>query len=246
VHETDLPVDDPAAAHVVVRTSDGAALPELTRHRRGMLTSLSVVVLSADAAGLDLVRAMTELAPPQYRMEFVVADGAHDGRAGEGLDAIARHLDQLAWSWEIVEEPAGGRIAAFDQASAVATGEFVVVAAPGVASVQPLTGALGHMWVNGADALIVGGAASRPDGDGSVTAVPSAASTLDVRAERLITALGLRRGPAGGSPAIVVLRRWVARFLFDDIARAIDPVEEFAERVRLVEMRLVEVVDSTP
>jgi multidrug efflux pump subunit AcrB len=30
----------------------------------------------------------------------------------------------------------------------------------------------------------------------------------------------------------------------EDIARAIDPVEEFAERVRLVEMRLVEVVDS--
>ena len=241
MHETDLPADDPATAHVVVRPGDGTGLPELTRHRRGMLTSLSVVVLSADADGLALVRAMTEWAPPQYRMEFVVADGAHDGRADEGLDAIAQHLDQLAWTWEIVEEPAGGRIAAFDQASAVATGEFVVVAAPGVTSVQALTGALGHMWVNGADALIVGGAAPDPG-----STAPTDASASDVRAERLTTALGLRRGPAGGSPVIVVLRRWVARFLFDDIARAIDPVEEFAERVRLVEMRLVEVVEPAP
>jgi hypothetical protein len=243
VHETDLPVDDPSTAHVVVRPGDGSGLTELTRHRRGMLTSLSVVVLSADADGLALVRAMTEWAPPQYRMEFVVADGAHDGRADEGLDAIARHLDQLAWSWEIVEEPAGGRIAAFDQASAVATGEFVVVAAPGVASVRALTGALGHMWVNGADALIVGGAPADPP-TVPTTGGPAGATTPDLRAERLTTALGLRRGPRGSSPAIVVLRRWVARFLFDDISRAIDPVEEFAERVRLVEMRLVEVVDS--
>jgi hypothetical protein len=236
VNETDIPVDDPATAHVVVGQGDGSGLSELTHHRRGMLTSLSVVVMSTDDAAFDLVRAMTDWAPPQYRMEFVVADHGRDGVRDLGLDAIAHHLDQLAWSWEIVEEPAGGRAAALDQASAVSTGEFVVVAAPGVASVEPLTEALGHMWVNGADALIVGGDAPSSGSTGEDGAAP------DVRADRLAVALGLRRGAPGSVPAIVVLRRWVARFLFDEIGRAIDPVEEFADRVRLVEMRLVEVV----
>jgi hypothetical protein len=237
VNETDIPVEDPATAHVVVGPDDGPGLSELTHHRRGMLTSLSVVVMSTDDAALDLVRAMTDWAPPQYRMEFVVADHGRDGQRDPGLDAVAHHLDQLAWSWEIVEEPGEGRAVALDQASAVATGEFVVVAAPGVASVEPLTEALGHMWVNGADALVVGGEPPVPAGAG-VGGTPGP----DVRAERLAVALGLRRGTAGAAPAIVVMRRWVARFLFDDIGRAIDPVEEFADRVRLVEMRLVEVV----
>ena len=234
MHETDLPVDDPSTAHVVVHPSDGSGVAELTRHRRGMLTSLSVLVTSAGPDASALVHAVTDWAPPQYRIDFVlVADGPEPDvgdRAG-----ISRHLDRLAWAWESVERPAGGRASAIDRASAVSTGEFVVVATAGVTSVEPLTGALGHLWVNGADALIVGGTAPDPG---------IADDSGDTRADRLGAALGLRRGAPGSSPGIVVLRRWVARFLFDDIGRALDPIEEFAERVQLLELRLVEVVGA--
>lgn len=233
MHETDLPVDDPWATHVVLRSSDRSGPSELTRQRRGMLTSLSVLIDATDEDADAQVRAVTEWAPPQFRVEFVLVGGE------TGL--MTRRLDDLAWSWVVVEAPDGGRGPALDRASAESTGEFVVVAADGMpdgrASFDRLSEALGHMWVNGADALVISSSA-----DEAPVVAPNDPDRADVRAQRLGAALGLRRGDDG--PAVVVLRRWVARFLFDDIARAIDPIEEFADRVRLLELRLVEVLDG--
>lgn len=197
------------------------------------MTSLSVLVAAADDGAADVqVRAVADWAPPQFRIEFVLV-GATPG-------PLTRRLDDLAWSWVVVESPDGGRGPALDRASAESTGEFVVVSTDGLSddrtSLDRLSGAFGHMWVNGADALVISGSAE------PVGAHPSDPDRSDVRAQRLGTALGLRWGEGG--PAVVVLRRWVARFLFDDIGRAIDPIEEFTERVRLLELRLVEVVDG--
>lgn len=228
---TDLPVEDPSSAHVVVRPEDGPAATELTRNRRGMLTSLTVVVPATDDAGLALVRTVTGWAPPQFRVDFVVVT---DGDASDGLDpaaaaggsVVAHHLEHLAWAWDAVPGGDASRAELLDRASAVATGEFVVLTA-GAPSFDVVPAALGHMWVSAADALLVG-------------AAHSGAGPED-RAALLAQALGLR---SGGRPGcIVVLRRWVARFLFNDLGLAIDARDEFEDRVGLLELRLAEILD---
>jgi hypothetical protein len=108
----------------------------------------------------------------------------------------------------------------------VAGGEFSVVARGDLPDLSVLPTALGHLWVNGGDILLV---AASSDG-----AVP-----MPERDRRIAAVLGLA---SGGPDAVVVLRRWVARFLFDGLGRAIDPLEELLDRIQLLEVRLVEVV----
>lgn len=215
------------------RIIDAAVLgsDDLVPQRRpGLLTGLSIVVSDDDPD--DSVTAAIEWAPPAFRVEFVLRDPS---------PATTARLDVLAWPWRAVAVP-DGRAAALDAATAVSAGEFVVVAsgprggtpAPGP-MFEHLRDALGLMWVNGADALVLGPFADAPP-FADVTAVGSGP---DARPERLAAALGLRNG---GGPTLVVLRRWVARFLFDEIGLAIDPMDEFADRVRLLELRLLEVL----
>ncbi len=233
MHETDLTVDDPTATYVVVRSTDRSGPTELTRQRRGMLTSMSVL-LAGDGGGLaEQVASVTDWAPPQFRVEFVFVAPPE---AAE-VSAVTDRLDGLAFSWSVLDVPEGGRGPALDRASGESTGEFVVVPGPGPVPAEALSDALVHMWVNGADALVISsGRSTTPagvaqSGDGDVA---------DLRADRLRAALGLRRGDGG--PAVVVLRRWVARFLFDELGRAIDTAEELADRIRLLELRLIEVL----
>ena len=215
------------------RIIDAAVLgsDDLVPQRRpGLLTGLSIVVSDDDPD--DSVTAAIEWAPPEFRVEFVLRDPS---------PATTDRLDLLAWPWRAVAG-GDGRASSLDAATAVSAGEFVVVAsgprrgtpAPGP-MFEHLRDALGLMWVNGADALVLGPFADAPP-FADVTAVGSGP---DARPERLAAALGLRNG---GGPTLVVLRRWVARFLFDEIGLAIDPMDEFADRVRLLELRLLEVL----
>jgi hypothetical protein len=251
VHETEVPVDDPSVApstgdpeatHIVVRSTDRSGPSDLTRQRRGMLTSLSVLLTGGGDAVAEQVRQVTDWAPPQFRVEFELVAGPEDPE----VMAIADRLDELAFAWSVLSPPAGGRGPALDHASAESTGEFVVIPGGGDVPVDALSDALGLMWVNGADALVIAaGSGAGPDVSADVPAdvpadIDAATAGQDRRAERLGVALGLRRGE--DRPAVVVLRRWVARFLFDDLGRAIDPIEEFAERVGLLELRLLEVL----
>jgi hypothetical protein len=215
--------------HRIVEATVLGTSDSLARHRRGLLTGLSVVVVEREPAASAQVAAATGWAPPEYRVEFVLDDPSPE---------VTQRLDVGAWPWSSVV-PSSGRLGALDAATAQSTGEFVIVGSSSgrdgdeARRFARLGEALGLMWVNGADALVLGGRRRLvvPD-DGSQVA--------DRRPEHLAAALGLRRGSSGG---LVVLRRWVARFLFDGIDLAVDPLHEFADRVRLLELRLLEVVD---
>jgi hypothetical protein len=219
------------------RVVDAAALgpsDSLARHRHGLLTGLSVVVVAPEPIAAAQVAAAVEWAPPEFRVEFVL---------GDPPAALTERLDVLAWPWTGVSVPTG-RAAALDAATAQSSGEFVVIGSGGATPVDPavegraferLGEALSLMWVNGADALVLGRSPEvRPED-------VVGAGGEDQRAVRLAVALGIRRG---GGPGLVVLRRWVARFLFEDIAQAIDPLYEFGDRVRLLELRLLEVLGT--
>jgi hypothetical protein len=232
MHELELPPDptDPGVdgpSHVVVRLGDLRAAPDLTRTRRGMLTSLAVIVPGLGPGTADFVRSVTDWAPPEFRLEFVVVDPEEGDVGGAAeLEAIGSELEALAWTWQSVPRPAGTRVDALDAATAAAGGEFSVIARGDLPDLSALPPALGQLWVHGGDILLV---ASSSDG-----AVPMAE-----RDRRLAAVLGLA---SGGPDAVVVLRRWVARFLFDGLGRAIDPLEELLSRIQLLEVRLVEVV----
>lgn len=221
--------------HRIVDTTVLESSDSVARHRHGLSTGLSVVVVADDDVAAAQVAAVVDWAPPEFRVEFVLGDPS---------PALTDRLDALAWPWTSVAVP-DGRAGALDAATAQSSGEFVVMAAgTGSSDVDELKGtfdrlgeALGLMWVNGADALVIG----PTDGAPPFSDITAVGPGPDQRPDRLAVATGLRR--AGGRH-LVILRRWVARFLFDGIGAAIDPLAEFGDRVRLLELRLLEVLGS--
>ncbi len=217
--------------HRVVDPSVLRGSESVTRRRHGLPTGLSVVI-AGGPSGAELVDAVLQWAPREFRVELVLGDPS---------PTLTDRLDVLAWQWTAVES-AAGRASLLDAATVVSTGEFVVVAGPAAGSLGDLEEGLGLMWVNGADALVLAAGDADAAGHAVTTDDCGAAGQdddgVDRRAGRLSSALGLSRGGARGS---VVLRRWVARFLFDGIGRAIDPVSELGDRIRLLELRLLEV-----
>ena len=206
----------------------------VTRHRHGLLTGLSMVVVAAEPVASAQVAAVTEWAPPEFRVEFVLADPT---------PALTDRLDSLAWPWVAVA-PSDDPGEALDIATAQSHGEFVVIAgaaavdATSAAAVQHLGEALGLLWINGADALVIGPSEPVPS-PAALSDAPAGSAAPDVRADWLAAAIGRRRR---GAAHLGGRRRWVARFLVVGIGAAIDPLEEFADRVRLLELRLLEVL----
>lgn len=209
--------------------------------RQDLVTGLSLVVAVTGPGAVEQVAATTAWAPSHIRVEILLRDAD---------PAVTRGLDLLAWPWSTVDVPQGGgslldRAVALDHLSARASGEFVVIPDAGASDGLPaqlanLRDALRLMWVEGADALVIDAPAAPVE---APVPAPGARGGRDGgRATRLATGLGLRRGDPSG---LVVLRRWVARFLFDELGRAVDPLHELSERVRLLELRLVAVVEST-
>ena len=219
--------------HRIVDATVLGSSDSVARHRHGLLTGLSVVVVADGAAASAQVSAVLDWAPPEFRLEFVL---------GDPPSGLTDRLDALAWSWTAVAVP-DDRAGALDAATAQSSGEFVVMAS-GIAGADAddlagtfdqLGEALGLMWVNGADALVLG----PTDGAPPFSDVTAVGPGPDQRPGRLAVATGLQRGDGRH---LVIMRRWVARFLFDGLGRAIDPVQEFGDRVRLLELRLLEVL----
>lgn len=252
---TDPSMDDPTPRHLVLDPGQAAGPQGWFRGERDTVTSLSLLVTDPGDEAEHVLAAVHDWVPDRFRLEAVVVD---DELAAGYRPRLAAALDRLTPAWTAVPRPSGGRARALDRATAESAGEFVVLARGTVRSFGPLSGALGQMWVNGADAVIVGEAlaevprldpptvdhptADRPAVDLPAAPGPGADGAADARALHLGAALGLRH--AAVRDGIVVLRRWVARFLLGDIGRAIDAFDELAERVRLLDLRLVEVVSA--
>lgn len=216
----------PRRSHTVVRADDASIATEVVRRRRGMLTSLGVVVVPGGPPDVELVRAITDWAPPEYRVEFVVVDPPADQEAGSELELIAAHLDRQAWPWISVPDPGGRRGDVLAAAVAACSAEFVVVGRGTPPELHWLGPALGHLWIQGADAVML-------------PAQPGRSGAVGGPKRRMAETLGL---VAGAGDGVVILRRWVARFLLDDLGRALDPFEEFLDRAGLLELRVVEFV----
>ena len=91
-----------------------------------------------------------------------------------------------------------------------------------------LDGAIEMQVDEGADVALVHAGADAPVDPGDADA-PSAT---------LSAWLGLRGAVPDGR--LVLMRRWVARWLFNEITRAISPADEVADRTRLLGIGIVE------
>lgn len=210
-----LPVlEDPAVTRVRehrVTAEDDALLASA-----GVPTATSVCVVvpvldEHDVLGLEAVLGWD---PPQVRLEVVVV-----APVGNPVRSMVRAtMTRSGHSWRLLEHPRGGRVGALAAAADTAEHEFLVVPgsprhSPGLFDGVPAT--LMAMWRAGADAAVLGGSTPR-SGDAS---------------HYLVAGMGL----AGGTGSdVVVLRRWVARWVFNEATRAIAPAEEVADRTRLL------------
>jgi hypothetical protein len=217
-------LEDPAITRLLLRRAGGSRCTDLLERAGAVATSLSVVVPVGGAAGEPTVEALGEWAPDRMRLELLVMEADDDA----GRSVLRERLARSGRSWRAVTRPPGGRAASLSAAATAAEHEFMLVGTGGRPDYLQVESALSLMWVEGADvALVAAGPGDLVDPDDALD--PSAT---------LSAWLGLR-GPVPPG-RLVIMRRWVARWLFNEITRAISPAEEVADRVRLLGIGIVQ------
>lgn len=227
-HPTSFAADlvDPAITRLVTRDAAGPAASLL--HRAGpVATSLTFVVPEEARAGARFAAGLREWKPDTVRVEVLAVAGHQERRAvpaGPGAPVVPLRP---------LPRPLGGRAAVLAEAAEQAACEFLVITSADVVPFEALVPAMGHMWAEGCDAALVD--PLHPPAD-AASASPAAGAVPGAdAAARLATWLG----PAGPAGRVVILRRWVARWLFNEVTRAIDPWEEIADRTRLLGIGIV-------
>ena len=217
---------DPAITRLVARDASGSAASLL--HRAGpVATSLTFVVPEEARAGAAFAEGLRGWKPETLRVEVLAVAGHQDRRvvpAGPGAPVVP--LRPLS-------RPLGGRAAVLAEAAEQAACEFLVITSADEVPFDSLVPAMGHMWAEGCDAALV---------DPSQPPVDAAAGPVDgggVPGADAAAKLANWLGPAGPTGRVVVLRRWVARWLFNEVTRAIDPWDEVADRTRLLGIGIV-------
>jgi hypothetical protein len=242
------PTDDrPPRVDTVVRgrwhlpTDDAALLAELPAARRAdLLASVAVLVPEVGDRAGAMVDAVLEWSPPELRVDVIGCDpqcfpsgtavGTPDG--GPVLRPVV--------------DPLGGRrVDRLDTLmGAVAESELIVVPPRVPPRVSPadlgrVVDGIGHLWVTGADIALVPAA-----GTSASLADPGTAPGIDAAIDagsRLSRALGLVSGHPG---SLVVVRRWTARWLFDGVSGAMEPVRELQQRSADLAVGMIEVLGS--
>lgn len=226
----DIDLADPGVTRVV-RRRVGTRTVDLIGRTGEIATSLSVVVPVGGVAGRPAVEAMVGWNPTGVRVEVLVVEHRDD----PGRTVLRDHLARSGRAWRVIERPLGGRVAALTAAATGSTQEFVVIASGGQPPFHLISAALSHMWADGCDAAMLGYSPSARGEVEEPVADPSA---------ELASWIGLRG--ASSPDRLVILRRWVARWLFNELPRAIDPGEELSDRARLLGIGIVQMDAATP
>ena len=232
-------VRDPWNERIVARRTGDHHAVAVADRTAGPLTGVAVLV-PADQRGPALVDRLLRWTPEQLRVEQVAL-------------TAAEHPDVR-----------GGRAVALEEAVEQVGSDFVVVPTDHTVDLDRVPELLVNMWLDGADVGLMGPSgeqpvvaptervarrrplfvspefdeASRPERATDVM-VDSALPAADTAA-RVAAWLGLSEAPVPGR--VVVVRRWVARWLLNEIGRAVDPVAEFADRARILGLGVVELV----
>ncbi len=198
------------------------------QRRPGVVTGLTVLVVDPTPGAVAAVTALVAAVSGDFRVDVLVA--AADGAEVWWPDLDGR-LDDLGVRHRLVPVPGPGTPAAFEALSAAAGGEFVVVVRGSLPDVSSLVPGLLRVWIDGGDALVL------PERSTSSGSPADPVPVAEVVAVHLVDLLGLGDGPVRG---LVVVRRWLARRLGDELSRVADPATEVLDRLRAVGATLVE------
>ena len=236
-------VRDPWNERIVARRAGDRHAVAVADRATGPLTGVAVLV-PADLRGPTLVDRLLRWSPDELRVEQVTLTPVD-------------HPDVR-----------GGRAVALEEALEQVASDFVVVPMDHTVDLDRVPELLVNMWLDGADVGLMG-----PTGDQGVVeptervarrrplfespelaeqAHPERATDVlagsalpaEDTAARVAAWLGLSEAPVAGR--VVVVRRWVARWLLNEIGRALDPVAEFADRARILGLGVVELVPAPP
>jgi hypothetical protein len=214
------------------------------RSRGRVGTSIGVVIADmAPAAAAALVADVRDTLPRGTRQEFLVLDDHTSPDRRE----LVRAVDGVGDAMRLVPRPSGGLAVELDALAISCGSEFLLRSVgddPPLAAVEPL---MELMWSAGSDAGVALADGVPVAGDTATSfaryvglAVPAGSSVAAGKPE---DAGRDRHESASAGPRVVVVRRWVARWVFSETERALDPAEEVADRARLLGLEMV-VVDA--
>lgn len=196
-----------------------------------MRTSLSII--AADPADADgVIEQLAAWDTTGIRVEMLVV-GDRRARLPEPL---RERLAARGVVHRIVEAPDTGvedRAAMLAAAVENAMFEVVAVVGPSIGPLELVNRALWWQWVDGADVALLPTQESDMVGDDSEAAAELAAW------------LGFGRAGTAAGPRVVLMRRWVARWVFSELERALSPAEELADRARLLGLSVVRLCRAT-
>jgi hypothetical protein len=233
-------VRDPWNERIVARRIGDNYAVSVASRTEGPLTGVAVLV-PTDERGPALVDRLLGWTPEQLRVEQVA------------LTAVDRPYEL------------GGRAVALGEAVEQVASDFVVVPMDHAVDLDRVPELLVNMWLDGADVGLMGPAGSQPfveptervirrrpwfvspefdvamQPDRTTDVIVATQLPAEDTAARVAAWMGLSEAPVAGR--VVVVRRWVARWLLNEIGRALDPVAEFADRARILGLGVVELVD---
>ena len=193
--------------------------------RPGIVTGLSVLVPAPDSQTVPMVAELADQLGQMFRLETIVAA---DDAVSLWRDSMGEGLAAASVGFRVATPAVPHRSAALDAVSGLASGEFVLLVRGELPDLDLVVPGLLRVWIDGADALVMP--------SGPVTIEPDAEPTAVV-SSHVADLAGLTGAPFGG---VLVLRRWLARYLFNELDRTIDPASEVRQRLRSVGARLVE------
>ena len=222
------------------RAAEGSTpTPERPRPagRNKVSTSLALVVadLTPHEAAALVAEAEGTL-PSTARHEILVLDDHTNPQRRDLVQALEGCGDAM----RLVPRPSGGAAVEIDALAISCGSEFLVVpmgAEPPLAALEPL---LELMWARGSDSGVVLADA----GSAAICADQDTASQFTTYAG--LTSTGGKLGgtdPGRLGSRVLVVRRWVARWVFSETERALDTADEVADRARLLGLEM-DTVDS--
>ena len=215
-------LEDPTVTRLMVRRHDDRAAG-LLAHSGPVVTSISMVVPAGGSAGERHLEGLEAWNPDRIRVEVLVMESPEDPARSTLRDRLARS----GRSWRVLPRPQGGRVAALSMSAQDAEHEFVLIGSGGPSPFALIGPALSHMWAEGGDAALLD-----IGHQGDLIEAPVCDTSME-----LAVWLGLSGVSVPGR--LVLLRRWVARWLFNELTRAISPADEVADRARLLGIGVV-------
>lgn len=221
---------DPTNSRTEPSRSSDRARPGRPAVGAALEVSLGFVVDETEPGrAAELCDSVTASAPSGVRVEFLILDDHTNPRRRELVGVVDQHGDAV----RLVPRPGQPGCAELDAVSQSSRSEFIVVSFGEAAPWNAIGAAAAELWADGADVVAVGGI-------GADAAFPVDEADLH---SRLAECLGLVAtggiGDRGGPGRFVLVRRWVARWLFSEVPRGVDVCEELADRARLLGLRML-------